>query len=89
MYSSCCPFGTVVETTSTDTENYLIPQAECQKPSVNQRSVGSLCVYVMTCMCVCMYETPYAGACAPTLREMTDWLVAARMRARVIVCVFH
>ena len=44
--------------------------------------------HVMTCMRVCMYETPYAGACAPTLREMTDWLVAARMRARVIAPVF-
>lgn len=44
----------------------------------------------MSChdMYVRVYETPYAGACAPTLREMTDWLVAARMRARVIAPVF-
>jgi hypothetical protein len=37
-------------------------------------------VYVMSCMRQRMYETPYAGACAPTLREMTDEQVAGDTR---------
>ncbi len=36
--------------------------------------------HVMTCMRQRMYETPYAGACAPTVRELTDGQVAGDTR---------